>query len=154
MRCTRVQEIISAFVDSEANPLEQLAMQEHVKSCSVCKRALADQYTLKSLVKTVKRTDPSVDLSANIMKRLSTRTPEISVPRKYSGIVAAAMMAVVLLVATISVRFENEHAVPPVIADAMQTDTLEDKNAPEYAEYIYQHLADNFAYAGQTNYIK
>lgn len=137
MKCAKYLEIISAFVDSEATPLEQLAVQEHIKTCPHCKAELSNQYALKEMMSNKFKCGDSFDMSALIMQRIKsgaglgeqqTYCHENSVAASKWAV--AAVMAMTILATAFAVNFDKKE----IIADS---------SAKTYASYIYEHLADS-----------
>ncbi|MDR2884360.1 MAG: zf-HC2 domain-containing protein [Deferribacteraceae bacterium] len=136
-KCQRYYEIISAFVDSQANALEQLALQEHLKSCNTCKNELASQYALKDMMRSYQAVHTDLDLSSNIMRQIRYKRQEdehlaeimhyqAKVPNRWVALgVMFAMTATALFLGSGSTVY------------AQKPDP-----AKEYASYIYQHVND------------
>ena len=140
-RCTKIAEVISAYVDNAANPLEQLAMQEHIKACPLCKAELEFQYSLKAMMSSTYSHSAmcTADVSSAVMARLAA-TPKVPVRTGQNRFMVAAVMAIVMLTTALTINFENKTK-PQVIETASY----------DYADYIYQHLSDDFMIYADEN---
>jgi anti-sigma factor RsiW len=140
-KCKRFYEIISASVDSQANALEQLALQEHVKSCNICKNELALQYALKDMMRSY-QSAADVDVSSKVMRKIrylkmdndAMETAIVQTPRFSNKWVAMCLM---FALTTAGLFFGNG-----VIGEKMIYASNPDP-AKIYASYIYQHLHDD-----------
>lgn len=134
MRCMRFHEIISAFLDAEASPLEQLALQEHLKNCPLCKSELSSQYTLRGMIKEHAVIPERVDLAPSVMARIRQlkEAPEevlVDGPRYVPQWVAVAVTLIVTVLAIFSAHQGN----PNFAGDATKN----------YATYIFEHVNDS-----------
>lgn len=145
MRCTKYLEIISAFVDSEATPLEQLAMQEHIKNCPHCKAELSNQYALKEMVVDKFKCGDSFDISFSVMNRIKAgdtvaNVNDVEIKVHSSKWVAAAVLTVALLTTVFAINFDKK-------------EIAADSSAKTYASYIYDHLNDSDFIADAGEYM-
>lgn len=71
MDCEHMEERISAYLDGELTPEEQLVLEEHVANCSACASLLEEYKELSSLVQSEFRvyTAP-FDLEANVYQQI------------------------------------------------------------------------------------
>lgn len=143
MRCKQFYDIISAFVDSEANALETAALQEHLKSCEICKNELASQYALSGMVKDCHNSGIcNIDVSKSVMSKIIHKNElddifeyavdadaVISRQTRKFKYVAAAFMCAITAAAVFSARTTNN----------MQMAAAEPETY-EYTAYIYDHL--------------
>lgn len=143
MRCKQFCDIISAFVDSEANALEQAALQRHLNSCDICKKELGSQYTLKQMVKDCQCSNYDIDISSSVMSRIMNKNsldslldnaiavdePQIRKQIKLRWI-AAAFMCAITMAAVFSANKINSQIASADISD----------NVVNYTTYIYEHL--------------
>jgi anti-sigma factor RsiW len=139
-KCQRFYEIISASVDSQANALEQLALQEHIKSCNACKSELAQQYELKDMMRSY-QSAADIDVSSGVMRKLrylkmeneATAPITPQTPRFSNKWVAMFMMFAL----TTAGLFLGNGASGEKMVHTSNPDP-----AKIYASYIYQHLHD------------
>lgn len=144
-KCQRYYEIISAFVDSQANALEQLALQEHLKSCNICKNELASQYALKDMMSSCKSA-ADIDISSNVMRHIRyMKREEYDMMRvaNYSSKHSHRWIAMgVMFALTTAALFLGNGGNSGSNVYANQPDP-----AKAYANYIYQHVNDEDSYA-------
>lgn len=143
MRCKKFYDIISAFVDSEANALEQAALQEHLKSCDICKKELTSQYTLKQMLKDCQCSNHDIDISSSVMSRIMNKNsldslldnamvvdgPLTRKPLKLRW-AAAAFICAITMAAVFSTNKINSQIAAVDVSD----------NVVDYTTYIYEHL--------------
>ncbi len=142
MKCAKFCEIISVYVDSEANALEQLALQEHLKGCNTCKNELITQYTLKDMVKEYNSGAPEVNITPKVMSRLAASQHGAFRPEHNSFIIKHSkwMVATVVITLTAIALFSAHMSTHTMIADNMDREM-------RYTEYVYAHVSDT----GNTN---
>lgn len=136
MRCTKFIGIISAYVDSEANSFEQLALQEHLKNCPHCKGELEAQYVLRGMVKESHTFSDNINISTSVMAaiRQKKQAAELDLSAfageavKSRGWVAVALMFAITMAAVFSAHTLNSRI---AVAEA----------EPMYSEYVYEHLS-------------
>ena len=144
MRCNKFIDIISAYVDSEASALEQLALQEHLKSCSYCKAELESQYMLRDMVKEAHGfADVNINITSSVMARISEKKDirdEMLTLAGAGGAIArtgssAGWVAMALMFAITMTAVFSAHKMQTQVAVA------EENHSSEYASYVYEHLA-------------
>ncbi|MDR0453925.1 MAG: zf-HC2 domain-containing protein, partial [Deferribacteraceae bacterium] len=136
----RFYEIISAFVDSEATALEQLALQEHIKICPKCKAELDSQYALKKMLGRYPSVSGKIDVSADVMRRISAMDKSFDeMPAAFAETNAYKtpqwLVIVFMLVITAATVF-SAHRAGSNIAGSIQDPVI-------YTSYIYEHVNDN-----------
>jgi anti-sigma factor RsiW len=135
MKCEKYNEIISAFVDSEASPLEQLALQKHLEVCEKCKMELVIQYKMKNMVQGEHSADALKDihLSAAVMEKIKAisvkpaRSAHKTLHVSRASRLSAA--AVILLAMLITMFYTYSERTDGVAA-----------NSRQYTSYIYTHV--------------
>ncbi|MDR2400128.1 MAG: zf-HC2 domain-containing protein [Deferribacteraceae bacterium] len=152
MKCERFKEIISAFVDSEASPLEQLALQKHLEVCGDCKKELMFHYKMKNMVQREHGIDncEDVNLSSAVMVKINALKPKESA-REFSLASRLSAAAVILFATLVTMLYAYTYrSSSPVATDSSR----------QYTSYIYTHvnegpeLADEYSAAqGGQDYI-
>ncbi len=114
MNCRRVNNLLSAYVDSELPGVDQLQIRDHLKTCPACSEEYDSLLTTKRMLSQLSLKQPRVDLEQKILDCLaqeSGRRPAL-VPTTWWGLLpepqkaslrAAAMFAVFSLVAGVYV---------------------------------------------------
>ncbi len=140
MKCTRFYEIISAFVDSEATALEQLALQEHLKSCPNCKSELASQYSLREMLSEYQPVFDRIDISSKVMQRISSPVRfSIEEPPAFFDAPAhktPQWVAVAFMLAITAAAVFSAHRANTSVANAASDPAM------AYTSYIYEHVND------------
>jgi hypothetical protein len=139
MKCVKIQQLISAYVDTEANTLEQLALLEHMKACPACTNELANQYTIKTMMKDYTAGAPDIDIASSVMSRISAPAPELTYPsflEKHSKWMVATFIMVLTVAALYSAHINTADIAKSTPANPTQ----------EYAAYIYEHISDAESY--------
>jgi anti-sigma factor RsiW len=151
-RCQRYYEIISAYIDSQANALEQLALQEHLKSCSACKQELASHYALRDMVQSYKPI-ADINITSSVMRQIRYNKQEEAIihPAHFTEKVGnrwIALGVMVLMTATALMLGNVDNAVYAQKPDP----------AKEYATFLYQHVNDeeshSISYQGSDSSFK
>jgi anti-sigma factor RsiW len=135
MKCEKFKEIISAFIDSEASPLEQLALQKHLEACGECKRELVLQYRVKNMVREEQSAQKEISLSSSVMERIKRLPlkPRKSTAKSFAlSLVSRFSAAAIILAATVATVFYtySNHINSAAVKD----------NAEQYTSYIYSHV--------------
>ncbi|MDS1030748.1 zf-HC2 domain-containing protein [Bacillota bacterium LX-D] len=78
MNCREIQEMLSAFIDTELTQSETLQVMEHLKFCSKCRQELLNlQKTIHFL-----RNSPELDLPADFHSNLSCKLRKVNMQKK------------------------------------------------------------------------
>lgn len=146
MKCAKVQELISAYVDAEANALEQLALQEHMKGCPACKNELMNQYSIKSMAKGYMADTPDIDITSRVMSRvLAPKSEEVTeVYHSFAAKYSKWMVATFVMALTAAALFSAHMNTADIAGVQMPSP------ATEYAEYIYEHIRDANSYTAAS----
>lgn len=145
MRCTKFTAIISAYVDSEATAFEQLAMQEHIKTCAYCKAELESQYILREMVRESHSFSDNININVSTSVMASIRQKKQNADMDFAAMaqsaaiatkshnwVAVALMFAITMAAVFSAHRLNSHV---AVAEA----------EPMYSEFVYEHLSSDLS---------
>ena len=142
MKCVHFYEIISAFVDSEATALEQLALQEHLRNCPSCKNELASQFALKEMLSGYQSAFDRIDISAGVMCRISSLEEFPAEPSAiYAGAKAHKMpqwVAIAFMLAITAATVFSAHRANERVANAANDPAM------AYTTYIYEHVNEGY----------
>jgi anti-sigma factor RsiW len=143
MTCEKFKDIISAFIDSEASPLEQLALQKHLDLCGECKRELMLLYRMRNMVREGQVAQKEISLSSSVMERIRKLPvkPRKSTVKSFAlSLVSRFSAAAVILAATVATIFYaySNHVNYIAVRD----------NAEQYTSYVYSHVNDESAWDG------
>jgi len=117
MVCTKYHEIISKYVDEEANILESTALEEHVEKCRSCKDEMSDYIVLSGMIKKSFSHTEEIDLSGSIMRKIGIDNVQVEekteAPRKLFNLksLSAAAALVLLTVSMVFGVMDKEEAV-------------------------------------------
>ena len=76
MRCGKIQNDLSAFVDGELPPSRNAEVEAHVASCGTCRRRVAELKKLASGVAAMPRLQPTSEFLAEVRRKLDTPMPK------------------------------------------------------------------------------
>ena len=76
MRCQKVQQDLSAFLDGVVPPDERVAMEAHLRGCPECQGALTRLRRLSSLLENIPAPPVPVGFSERLMARAYQRQPQ------------------------------------------------------------------------------
>jgi anti-sigma factor RsiW len=137
MNCEKYKEIISAFVDSEASPLEQLALQKHLEVCGACKTELMLQYKIKNMIVSESGEGSDISISSSIMAKVR------AIPSKPRGFAAGSLAA-----APVS-RFAAAAVILAAMVATMlyvytaRVDMAAIEDSGQYTSYVYSHVNED-----------
>ena len=66
MNCEHVEDLLSAYLDNALTTQEQMAVQEHTRTCPACRETLADYRRFDALLMDLPRVSPSAELREKI----------------------------------------------------------------------------------------
>ncbi|MDR2104556.1 MAG: zf-HC2 domain-containing protein [Deferribacteraceae bacterium] len=141
MKCEKYTEIISAFVDSEASPLEQLALQKHLEVCEKCKRELVVQYKMKNMVQSEHSMDSfgDIHLSSAVMQKIKTLSVEPVHYRSFSRASRLSAVAVILLAMLVTIFYTYNDRKNAALSISSP-----------YTGYIYTHVNEEAEMNGEV----
>ncbi len=70
MTCSKVQALLSAYLDRELNGIESLAIRDHLRECSCCRREETELRSVKALLMGAPIEGPSPDFEARLCARI------------------------------------------------------------------------------------
>jgi hypothetical protein len=70
MECNEIQKSLPAYLEGMVSPEDQEFMEQHLASCSLCSKALADLHRMGELVKDLGEVEPPPWLKPRIMARV------------------------------------------------------------------------------------
>ncbi|MBN1612960.1 MAG: DUF2275 domain-containing protein [Deltaproteobacteria bacterium] len=70
MTCRQIEDLLPAYLEDVLSPQEKQCVQEHLRACESCSRALADLEATGKLLKGIEEVEPPPWLKAKIMSRL------------------------------------------------------------------------------------
>ncbi|MFH0962392.1 MAG: zf-HC2 domain-containing protein [Planctomycetota bacterium] len=112
MRCAKFEDWIQKKLDGELEAGQQVPLEEHLKTCERCRRALADY---EGLARMLKATAPAEcePLAASVLERIEAERPRrVRLAFRFALTVAAAVVfSFVLLAVVRRARTPHEPAV-------------------------------------------
>jgi len=130
MRCSEVQELLSAFIDDEVSPQEAELIREHLCKCIKCQEHLHELLSLVSLLHNTEEVEPPAqfceELHAKLLAEQNKVSPQVTGLKRYfslltrksiSGLAAAAVFVVAFMLGTI---FEKNMFESPTFTDETQ----------------------------------
>lgn len=126
--CAKFRKLISAYVDNETGSLESESVSEHIAACPLCKRELANLYSVRDMVKSVYAPKEKVDFSSSIMARINASCGV----RKKTGksaddisvrILKYGMVAALVFIALGSTVFYSQAQTKKLMAEKRKFDT-------------------------------
>ncbi|HLQ76999.1 MAG TPA: zf-HC2 domain-containing protein, partial [Terriglobia bacterium] len=71
IKCSKAQKLMSAYIDSMAEPEESFCLESHLATCEPCRRQLQSYISLRSIMARIEPMRPHEDLALDTRVRLS-----------------------------------------------------------------------------------
>lgn len=107
MNCGQVQNLLSAYLDSELPGSQMLTIRAHLSICNGCQKELSDLRCVKVTLATLKTHEPREDFAQQIFLKATSQNGDRGMSRKQFGVLvatAAAATVLAFLVFNLSLR--------------------------------------------------
>jgi anti-sigma factor RsiW len=124
MKCEDVSNELMTYMDSRANPVERIKVEEHLADCAVCRTRVAEFRAIWNVMDEVPAVEPSFGFDARVRQRIAAEPR----PRRWFGFLVLeprlAFAAVLLIALTVWVaKMPTGNSVPPAtVAPSQQED--------------------------------
>lgn len=95
-----IRKHFSAYLDSSAEDKEKELIKTHLKSCGICREALAELEAMTAEIKSIPDVEPPQWLAASIMKKIKTvpaKPRKVMVPAKQNMKIAGAALFIAVI---------------------------------------------------------
>ncbi|MCL6573562.1 MAG: anti-sigma factor [Bacillus sp. (in: Bacteria)] len=99
----QIIELMHEYLDEEINPVNEIILREHLKSCKECETIFNELTKTIAFVKSVSRMPAPTDFTANVISRLPKEKKKVGIQRwlKNHPMLSAASLFFILMVGSL-----------------------------------------------------